>query len=226
VSILTAKENGGGVIRILVAATSSVRRAGLQAIVKAAPPLRLTGGAQTLAALSTQAREFQPDVILADLDRPDPQFLRAVSSIAGSGAVSAVVALVDARDAGWTARALQAGVKAILPRDAPSEEILSAIYAAHAGLVLLDPAVSQELMRHARVENTDPVPAALDELTTREVEVLRMMADGLGNKQIASHLGISDHTVKFHISSILDKLGASSRTEAVTLGIRMGLILL
>jgi DNA-binding NarL/FixJ family response regulator len=66
----------------------------------------------------------------------------------------------------------------------------------------------------------------LDDLTPREIEVLRMLAEGLGNREMASRLGISDHTVKFHISSILDKLGASTRTEAVTMGIRMGIILL
>ncbi len=66
----------------------------------------------------------------------------------------------------------------------------------------------------------------VEELTPREIEVLRMMAEGLGNKEIAVRLGISDHTVKFHISSILAKVGASSRTEAVTIGIRMGLVLL
>ena len=71
-----------------------------------------------------------------------------------------------------------------------------------------------------------PIQEAVEELTPREVEVLRMMAEGLGNKEIAARLGISDHTVKFHISSILAKIGASTRTEAVTLGIRMGLILL
>jgi DNA-binding NarL/FixJ family response regulator len=72
----------------------------------------------------------------------------------------------------------------------------------------------------------EPIQEAVEELTPREIEVLRMMAEGLANKEIATRLGISDHTVKFHISSILAKIGASTRTEAVTLGIRMGLILL
>jgi len=138
----------------------------------------------------------------------------------------AVVTLIDASNPSWGAHALRAGIKAILPRDAPPEEIFSAIQAAHAGLVLLDPAVIQDLARHVNVEHPDSAPEAFDELTAREIEILRMLADGLGNKQIASQLGISEHTVKFHISSILDKLGASSRTEAVTSGIRMGLILL
>ena len=220
-------KNGGGAIRVLVASASAVRRAGLETIIKTTPPLKLVSSAHGISALSTQAREFQPDVILADLERADPKFIALVSSIWQAHAPPIFVILIDAPDSGWTSRALRAGVKAILPRDALSEEIFSAIRAVYAGFVILDPEVTQELARHVHLESADHVPAAaLDELTTREIEVLRMMAEGLGNKQIASRLGISDHTIKFHISSILDKLGASSRTEAVTLGIRMGLILL
>jgi len=219
-------KNGGGAIRVLVASASAVRRAGLETIIKTTPPLKLVSSAHGISALSTQAREFQPDIILADLERPDRNFIALVSSIWQAHAARNFVILIDAPDSGWTSRALRAGVKAILPRDALSEEIFSAIQAVHAGFVILDPEVTQELARHVHLASADRVPAALDELTTREIEVLRMMADGLGNKQIASRLGISDHTIKFHISSILDKLGASSRTEAVTLGIRMGLILL
>ncbi len=104
------------------------------------------------------------------------------------------------------------------------DEILPAIQAAYAGLVLLDPEVTQNLA--ARVRPMNGFTAAPEDLTPREIEVLRMLAEGLGNREMASRLGISDHTVKFHVSSILEKLGAATRTEAVTLGIRMGLILL
>ncbi len=211
---------------MLVASASAVRRTGLETIIKTTPPLKLVSSAHGISALSAQAREFQPDIILADLERADPNFIALVSSIWQAHAAPIFVLLIDAPNSGWTSRALRAGVKAILPRDALSEEIFSAIQAVHAGFVILDPEVTQELARHVHLESADHVPAAFDELTTREIEVLRMMAEGLGNKQIASRLGISDHTIKFHISSILDKLGASSRTEAVTLGIRMGLILL
>jgi DNA-binding NarL/FixJ family response regulator len=135
------------------------------------------------------------------------------------------VALIDEPSADWTAHALRSGLRAILPRDSGIEEILAGIQAAYAGLVLLDSEVSRNLA--SRVPSPAVQQAAsLDDLTSRESEVLRMLAEGLGNREMASRLGISDHTVKFHISSILDKLGASTRTEAVTMGIRMGIILL
>jgi NarL family two-component system response regulator YdfI len=220
-----AKRNGAGVRRVLVAAGSSVRRAGLEAIVRANSTLKLAGSVPSAAMLAAQACELEPDVVLADLDRPDPQFLSALSAWSQTGSAAPVIALIDNPDPGWVSRALRTGIRAILPRDAPVDEILSAIRAACAGLVLLDPEVTQELARHVQAENRDSAPV-LDELTHREIEVLRMLAQGLGNKQMAARLGISEHTVKFHVSSILAKLGASSRTEAVTLGIRTGLILL
>jgi NarL family two-component system response regulator YdfI len=92
-------------------------------------------------------------------------------------------------------------------------------------LVLLDPEVAKNLASRIPTQAAQ-LATRPDELTPREIEVLRMLAEGLGNREMASRLGISDHTVKFHISSILDKLGASTRTEAVTMGIRMGIILL
>lgn len=218
------KKNGNGTIRVLAAASSVIRRAGLEAIVTTAPRLKLAGTVPMLSGISAQARALLLDVILADLDRGDAQFIATVSQTAAAG--PSVVALIDAPSPAWTVGALRAGVKAILPRDAPSEEIISAIHAAHAGLVLMDPVVVQDVARHVHVDQTESELEALDELTMREIEILRMLAEGLGNKEIAVQLGISEHTVKFHISSILDKLGASTRTEAVTSGIRMGLILL
>jgi DNA-binding NarL/FixJ family response regulator len=214
-------DNGSGAIRVLVSAASAVRRSGLEALVRSAPGLKLVGSAAGLGTLRSSVSGLQPDIVLVDLSAPDPELLSATSLLE---AHAAVVALIDEPEASWVARALRARVRAILPRDSSEEEIHSAVYAAHRGFVLLDPNVTGELV--SRVPSDNMSAETLDELTPREIEVLGMLAEGLGNKQIAGRLAISEHTVKFHISSILDKLGASSRTEAVTLGIRMGLILL
>jgi two-component system, NarL family, response regulator YdfI len=215
--------NGDGVIRVVVAAISAVRRSGLEAIVKNNPSFKLVGSLPTVIGFAARIRELQAHVVIADLAFDDTQLFSAASELERAGI--GVVVLIDEPSVGWTARALQAGVRAILPRESPENEIVSAVHAADRGLVLLDPELTKELASQTRTvtstpENTD----SLEELTPREIEVLRLMAEGFGNKQIAARLGISDHTVKFHISSILAKLSVSSRTEAVTQGIRMGLI--
>jgi two-component system, NarL family, response regulator YdfI len=219
-----SKKNGGGAIRVLVAAPSAVRRGGLEAMVREDSTLKLSGSAPSLASLAARAQETQPDVILVDLPQAEAQFL-ATAALLEQSAI-AVIALIDEPDARWIARALRAGLRAILSRDSSAREILSAIAAASRGLILLDPAITAELASHTRSDRPETGQETLEELTPREIEVLGLMAEGFGNKQIASRLGISDHTVKFHISSILAKLDASSRTEAVTQGIRRGLILL
>ncbi len=201
---------------MLLVAASAVRRAGLEALLKTVSSVKLVGSLHNPQAVEQYAAQLQPDVIMLDFDAEAPT--HPSTSLA-------MVALVDEPSADWVARALRSGVKAILPRDSGIDEILAAIQAAHAGLVLLDPDVTQNLASRIPAPTARPV-AALDELTPREIEVLRMLAEGLGNREMAARLGISDHTVKFHISSILDKFGAATRTEAVTMGIRMGIILL
>jgi DNA-binding NarL/FixJ family response regulator len=139
--------------------------------------------------------------------------------------ISPLVVLTDNTENSWVVEALDSGTRAILPRDMTSEEIVAAIQAAAAGLVALHPQVLHSMLSPIPpAEESEPDPSD-QVLTPREIEVLRMVAEGLGNKEVASRLGISDHTVKFHISSIFAKLGASSRTEAVTVGIRQGLIM-
>jgi len=141
---------------------------------------------------------------------------------AGTGSV----ALVDEPDPGWVRSALRASLNAIIARDAAREDIQLALQAAEAGLVLLHPTSASGLIQESSLRETvDNITEELaEELTARESEVLRLVSMGLGNKEVAGRLAISEHTVKFHISSILGKLHAGSRTEAVSLGIRRGLI--
>jgi NarL family two-component system response regulator YdfI len=216
--------NGDGVIRVVVAAISAVRRGGLEAIVRNNPSCKLVGSLPAIAGFAIRIQELQPHVVIGDLAQADTQIFQAASDLERAG-ISTVV-LIDHPSVGWTARALRAGVRAILPRESSENEISSAVLAADRGLVLLDPEVTKDLASQTRAvtSTSENVAEGLEELTAREVEVLRLMAEGFGNKQIAVRLGISDHTVKFHISSILAKLSVSSRTEAVTQGIRMGLI--
>jgi two-component system, NarL family, response regulator YdfI len=212
-----AKGNGGGAIRIAVVATSAVRRAGLESIVRNHADFHLAGSFGSVASLVPFARKTELDVIVIDSDSIRDFLLEPISE-------AAIVLLTEVSDARSISRLLRSGVRAILSRESDPDNVLSAIYAVYDGLVLLSTATAENL---AAVYGDQPLELEdemSEEITSRETDVLRMLAKGLVNKEIAARLGISEHTVKFHISSILDKLGASTRTEAVTLGIRRGLI--
>lgn len=137
----------------------------------------------------------------------------------------AILLLVEDWQPEAIAPSLQLGVRGILPIEVTSSEMIATIQAVAIGLTVLHPDITASLLTHLPASTrspVDPIPA----LTSREIEVLSMLAEGLGNKAIARRLTLSEHTVKFHISSIFSKLGVSSRTEAVIVGARQGLILL
>lgn len=214
--------------RVLVAAANNIVRAGLESILRASPELAVVGSSSDVATLAALIEDHLPDVVLMELglhdDEPVSEKLIALGAL--SPPAPAIVVLADALHADWTTEALRLGVRALLPRSATAEEIVPTVVAAAAGLVVLHSDVFDFLLpilpSTARTLPTSPVQA----LTPREIEVLGMLAEGLGNKAIARRLSISEHTVKFHVSSIFQKLSASSRTEAVTLGARQGLIMI
>jgi two-component system, NarL family, response regulator YdfI len=120
---------------------------------------------------------------------------------------------------------LHAGIRAALPGDISPDQLVAALHAASSGLLVLHPSHANEALP-AGSAPTRALDELAETLTRRELEVLQMLASGLSNKEIAARLSISEHTVKFHVAAILGKLGASSRTEAVSLAIRRGLVLL
>jgi len=204
------------VIRVLTAASSGVVRAGLESLVRSAPNLELVGSEADLSALAAAVERTRPDVALVESEFEE--------SLAELLAPAAVVLLVNDPAGPWLADALRAGIRAALPRDAPVGEIVAAIEAAAAGLIALDPGDLSVLLPASRLDRV--ATEGGESLTPRELDVFAMLAEGAGNKTIAWKLGISEHTVKFHVASIMSKLNATSRTEAVTIGIRKGLIML
>jgi two-component system, NarL family, response regulator YdfI len=166
-----------------------------------------------LARLDLLSQNASADVVLIDsASRPE-------SFPSSAAPIVLLTTTVDARD---ISRPLKAGVRAILARESDADDIVAAIYAAYRGQVQLSAEAAESLATVFGDQQEET--AMVEEITARETEVLRMLAKRLANKDIARRLGISEHTVKFHISSILEKLGAATRTEAVTLGIRRGLI--
>jgi two-component system, NarL family, response regulator YdfI len=210
------------VIRVLIGARSEVVRAGLASLLTADPRFQVVG-TFSIDDL-TRVEDLQPEVVLLDLDSPSDESLSAAIQSGGALVNSSLMILTEDPES-LAADVLGSGLRAILPRYATPEEIIAAIQAAATGLVALHPDIFDSMLSRIRPGQQSELDPSGQILTPREIEVLRMIADGLGNKEIASKLSISDHTVKFHISSIFAKLSASNRAEAVTLGIRHGLIM-
>jgi NarL family two-component system response regulator YdfI len=218
-------------IRVLISAASSITRAGLERLLEKQPSVHLVGAINSADSLPSAIAENDPDVLLLHLEA---QLLETDWEELISLAVP-IVLLADQADLVSATAAIASGVQAVLLGDATGAELAAAAHSAAAGLLTLSgdlaDLVRQSLLAHPCDEAEDSVrgsapiaDASPEHLTLREREVLEMLMEGLSNKELAAHLNISAHTVKFHISSILSKLGASTRTEAAAIGLRRGLI--
>jgi DNA-binding NarL/FixJ family response regulator len=206
------------VTRVLIVAEDLLARAGLASVLHGRPDVVIVGQSGPLGDLEAMIAASRPDVLLWDLGwatEPDLDELTV-----RSGELPPIVALlpVGARVPG----ARLARLHGLLFRDAASETLAAAVLAAARGLRVMDPTL--EPFR-AGLDPMDALPLA-DPLTERELEVLRLVAEGLANKAIAARLSVSEHTIKFHLNAVLRKLGAQSRTDAVVRATRLGLILL
>jgi DNA-binding NarL/FixJ family response regulator len=213
------------VIRVFIVAASPLVRAGLENLLPARG-VEIVGSGSNLDALEQQVSDALIDVALIDASAEPPQSLLAELADSGLAAELSVVLLSDHPSTAWSAEALRAGVRAVLPTTVSPDQLLAALQAAVAGLLVLRPSDLVAAVPAAAAPASQPLAELAEPLTRREREVLQMLAAGLGNKEIAGRLNISDHTAKFHVASILGKLGAATRTEAVALGIRRGLVLL
>lgn len=209
-------------IQLFVASDSPVVRAGLRAILEAAEGCRVVGEG-SLQELLDEAPTLRPDVALLEIPAGERDELETLWRLVADLPEIGIVLLSGDPGESFAQEALQAGVRGYLLRDVSPEEIVEAVRAVHQGLTVLHPATARALL--ARTQPMAPAPAT-EPLTARELEVLRLLAQGLPSKTIASRLQISEHTVKFHVGSILGKLDAASRTEAVSTAIRRGLIAL
>jgi DNA-binding NarL/FixJ family response regulator len=212
------------VIRLFLVATSPLARAALQNRLKA-QGVKFVGTTATVDTLGSDLSDTQADVLLVDAAGESPEAI--IESLADSdlAAEIPVVVLTEASAPAVFAQALQAGIRALLPSEVPADQLTAALQAAAAGLIVLHPAEIPAAFPTS-ASASQPLAELSEPLTRREREVLQMLAAGLANKEIAARLNISDHTAKFHVAAILGKLGAATRTEAVALGIRRGLVLL
>jgi len=209
-------------IRVLVVDDHAVVRRGLFDFLSSEPDLEVVGDAhggaealELLVRLDTEGR--RPDVILMDLQMEPVDGIETTRRIRARYDDVEVVALTSFGEEERVYAALEAGASGYLLKDADADEVAAAVRAAHRGELQLDPVVARRLTRSLRDE-----PKA--ELTTRELEVLRLVGAGKANKEIAAELEIAERTARTHVSSILGKLGLSSRTQAALWAVREGLV--
>jgi two-component system, NarL family, response regulator YdfI len=211
------------VTRIFLIAAPGPTRERLEEILESAE-VAIIGRADDLEALDEELAE-EAEAILVDATGASLGDLSLSLEEARIPRESKVVLLVDQASPVSVNRAIQAGVRGILSAEVRPEQFSVALEAIVRGFVVLHPSEAA-VSRSARHPSTADFTKAVERLTVRERDVLQMLSQGFGNKEIAARLGISEHTVKFHVASILGKLGASTRTEAVSVALRRGLILL
>jgi DNA-binding NarL/FixJ family response regulator len=203
-------------IRILVADDHPVVRDGLVAMLNTQADFEVAGQAATGMEVIQQVAALQPDVLLLDLEMPEMDGVEALQRLRQENRDVHTIVFTAFDTDDRIVRAVQAGARGYLLKGSPREEIFRAIRVVHAGGSLLQPVVASKLLRQ--------VSEGFEPLTPRELEVLRLLAQGMQNKEIAAELTITERTVKFYVSSILGKLGAGNRTEAVAMAAQRGLI--
>ncbi len=205
-------------IRILIADDHAVVRQGLRMFLGLDPELQVVGEASNGAEAVRLAHELEPDVVLMDLLMPEMDGISATTAIRAGVPNVEVVALTSVLEDSSVVGAVRAGAIGYLLKDTQADELCRAIKAAAAGQVQLSPQAAARLMREVRA------PESPETLTERETAVLRLVARGKANKQIARELHIGEQTVKTHVGNILAKLGVNSRTQAALYAVRVGLV--
>ena len=201
-------------IRILTADDHALLREGIASLVAIEPDMELVAQAATGREAIEQFRRHRPDITLMDLQMPDISGIEAIIAIRSEFPNARIVVLTTYSGDVQVVRALKAGARGYLLKGNVHTDLLETIRAVHAGGKRIPPEVAGDLARHT----------GEDQLTARELDILKLIAKGNANKEIAAQLSIAEDTVKSHVGNILEKLGANDRTHAVTIGLKRGII--
>ena len=211
-------------IRVLLADDQTLVRSGFRMILRAEPDIDVVGEASDGAEAIELARELEPDIVLMDVRMPNVDGIEATRQIVdGSEHAPRVLVLTTFDLDEYVYEALRAGASGFLLKDAPEEQLVSGIRIVAGGASLFAPAVTRRLIERFAARAPPAPPPALGELTPRELEVLRLIARGLSNAEIAAELVVSEHTAKTHVAHILDKLDLRDRVQAVVLAYESGI---
>jgi DNA-binding NarL/FixJ family response regulator len=212
-------------IKVLLADDQSLVRAGFRMILRAEPDIDVVGEAADGREAVAKAATHRPDVVLMDVRMPEMNGIEATRQIAAGESAPRVLVLTTFDRDEYVYEALRAGAGAFLLKDAPEHQLLAAIRVVAEGGSLFSPSVTRRLIEQFTARGEPPVADAhLEQLTARELEVLRLVARGLSNAEISERLVVTEHTTKTHVASILQKLALRNRVQAVVLAYETGLV--
>ncbi len=210
-------------MKILICDDQAVIRDGLEMLLNLEKDIQVIGTAQDGAEAVELAAKKQPDIILMDLKMPGTNGIEATRQIRAKFPSIKILVLTTYDDDEWVFDAIRAGASGYLLKDTSREKIIEAIRGTVTGRSFVDPAVAGKLLNRVASNQTQPASLLTDKLTEREVDVLRLIAKGFNNGEIARQLHLSEGTVRNHVSAILEKLGVSDRTQAAVIAIQHGL---
>ncbi|MBN1375922.1 MAG: response regulator transcription factor [Dehalococcoidia bacterium] len=210
-------------MKILICDDQAIVRDGLEMLLKLEPDIEVVGSAEDGSIAVEMAGKYKPDVVLMDLKMPIMDGVEATRQIRKKYPEVKVLVLTTFDEDEWLFAAIQAGASGYLLKDTPREEVVRAIKGTAGGKTYVDPAVAGRVLRQASSPQKQEASLITGKLTQREVEVLRLLARGLSNADIADRLFLSEGTVRNHVSAILAKLGVADRTQAAVIAIQHGL---
>jgi two-component system, NarL family, response regulator LiaR len=207
-------------IRVLIADDHKVVRQGLRFLLSSEPEIEVAGEAADGVAALAAIRDLKPDVVLLDMLMPGLDGLGVLAAMRDQRLTAAVLVLTSSAEDQHLVQAIKAGALSYLPKTAGVDQVIDAVRAAARGESVLQPAATARLLRELRHASADP----LSQLTPRETDVLKGLAQGRSNREIARALSVSEETVKSHVSSILAKLGLADRTQAAIFALQRHLV--
>lgn len=210
-------------IKVIVCDDQAIIRDGLEMLLKLEKDIEVVGQAQDGAEAVEMVKKAQPDLVLMDLKMPGLNGIEATRQIRATYPQVRVLVLTTYDDDEWVFDAIRAGASGYLLKDTPREEVIKAVRGTAAGKSFIDPAVAGKLLHQVADKQTQPSTLLTDKLTEREAEVLRLVARGFNNADIAERLHLSEGTVRNHVSAIFAKLEVADRTQAAVIAIQHGL---